>query len=187
MFLHGPAGQIRPRTLAEGYRGTEPSTPSSPERSGVSDDKKTECLWTYCIEELIDALGHILNIESWWFIKHTSYFSSAQSIQCSLLGYCLPRRLKRFLIANYRRLKKNNHAIRLFHTTCSQISYTTSQRFKRFFMFFKEFNPAFIWSNVQKKQYNCKIYLLFKNITRTHARTHAHTHTNTDSKLLNIV
>ncbi len=132
MFLHGPAGQIRPRTLAEGYRGTEPSTPSSPERSGVSDNKKTECLWTsYCIEELIDALVHILNIESWWFMKHTSYFSSAQSIQCSLLGYCLPRRLKRFLIANYRRLKKNNHAIRLFHTTCYQISYTTSQRFKQ--------------------------------------------------------
>lgn len=107
VFLHGPAGQIRPRTLAGGYRGTEPSTPSSPERSGVSDNKKTECLWTsYCIEELIDALVHILNIESWWFMKHTSYFSSAQSIQCSLLGYCLLRRLKRFLIANYRRLKK---------------------------------------------------------------------------------
>lgn len=44
VFLHRPAGQIRPRTLAEGYRGTEPSTPSSPEQSGVSVKRQSVCV-----------------------------------------------------------------------------------------------------------------------------------------------
>lgn len=46
------------------------------------------------------------NVKELTKVKHTSYFSSAQSIQCSLFGYVLLLCLNRFLIANWVREKQ---------------------------------------------------------------------------------
>lgn len=43
LSLYWPAGQIKPRTLAVGYRETTPSIPSSLEQSEVSIKKETVC------------------------------------------------------------------------------------------------------------------------------------------------
>lgn len=53
-------------------------------------------------------------------MSHTSYLSSAQSIQCSLLGYCLLLCLKRFLMANW--VKKNT--IKCFQNQLEEMDFT---------------------------------------------------------------
>lgn len=86
-----PAGRREPRTWAVGCRGTAPSAPSSPGRSGVSTPTQRQPpSVTHCT--LWDVFASLCSL--------TSYFSSAQSIQCSLLGD-LEELLKRFLMANY--------------------------------------------------------------------------------------